>query len=337
MLRLRHFVPLAAIASLGCFESHEQETLTRCGPSDAVCCTPEGFTAPPLDDCPFSCPRGSVPTPYWLCGPSGVGDAGPTPRDAGAGAPDAGALCPPVRASVACFDGTTVPIGRAFSLPVTFDQCGCCPQAGCAVAVSSARRLVHVTTTLCPDVCDCDECLLPQVACEVPPLTAGDWTVEVNGAPAFRVRAAATLPDVGSTCVDFAEPDPACASGSEGVPGVPFAVESVCVHRAHERNAIDGWSIEVVDSCGGCDLEGPCEVRIEERMTDDLPPGYDLFVSPRRYFSSCTPACDPICVPTRRECLVPAPLAGDVHRVFVDGAPRLTFGAGMPSACTVSP
>jgi hypothetical protein len=85
--------------------------------------------------------------------------------------------------------------------------------------------------------------------------------------------------------------------------------------------------LELTDACGGCSVDGTCTVRLEPRLTDDLPPGGELFVESRQYSESCTD-CVPVCATVRRLCEVPPLVVGDFYRVNVLGAPALTFVAG---------
>ena len=57
----------------------------------------------------------------------------------------------------------------------------------CGVDVDHDSQTLNLTTTLCPDPCDCDSCDLPTAQCEIPALGAGLWDVVVNDHPAFRL------------------------------------------------------------------------------------------------------------------------------------------------------
>jgi hypothetical protein len=249
-------------------------------------------------------------------------DAG---TDGGGGPIDSGLYCPLARADYLCLGSFLVQPGRAFQLPLSFATCGCCINSECAVSVDSGARTLELTTTLCPDPCDCSMCVTPTVSCEVPALDEGDWRVNVNGA------AALTLPvyyDTGvvpppPACVHFAEPS-ACA-GDATVPGILSATNFACAYAG--APAPDAYVIEVTDPCGGCAQESTCTVRLEPRYTDDLPPGGELYVNPNRYSESCVD-CLPVCARVSRTCQVPPLVSGDTYRVHVEGVPPFTFVAG---------
>jgi len=259
-------------------------------------------------------------------------------RDAGAardlGAVDAGLLCPSVRADFLCLESFLVPPDRAFTLPLSFATCGCCPPTECAVAVDVAAQVLRVTTTLCADRCDCDSCNAPTAECIVPPLRAGFWRVDVNGSAALTLP---VMEDSGfvappPACVHFAEPS--SCEGDIGVPGFARRASLVC---ATPTASPDTYVLELTDECGGCALESTCTVRLQARFTDDLPSGGDLFVESLQYSESCTD-CLEECTMTTRRCEVPPLVAGDFYRVFVEGVEPvegLTFVAdGSETTCS---
>jgi hypothetical protein len=262
-------------------------------------------------------------------------DGGPILRDAGAprdgaigidarSAPDAGLRCPLARAEWACFESFLIPPDRPFELPLSIDACDCCPMSECAVTVDAASRMLRATTTLCPGLCDCVACNPAVARCQVPGLSQGVWTVEVNGTIAMRLPVADDPGLVPSppACVDFAEAD-AC-TGEGVLEGSRQRASRVCVTSGFDDRLV----LRIDDDCGTCDREGPCTVTAEPRLTDDLPPGTDLRVVASRFFGACDGACPPACFETSRTCVIPPLPPGEVHRVFVEGVAPFTFVSG---------
>ena len=312
----------ALLLTLGCFRSGENEGCEL--PADALCCGPSGELDRDPDGC---CPAGSAVRIGTCAGPLPV-DAGPLPVDGGplpvdAGSPDAGFLCEPVRADFSCLPGDTFPAGEAFDLPYAFDGCGCCTESECAVDVDPAARTLRLTTTLCPDPCDCAVCATPTGSCRVPALEPGTWTLEANGEPAMRLEARAPEPGFvppPPTCVDYAQVD---ECRGDPLDSTPMNVDQVCVGPRFDRTVL-----ELLNRCGSCERESSCAVALEPRLTDDLPPGGDLRVDPRVFFPGCELACPPVCMERTRECTTPELTPGDVYRVFVGDELALTFTAG---------
>ncbi|UJR84602.1 hypothetical protein [Sandaracinus amylolyticus] len=298
MLRLSQSVPLLAITSAlvsGCYLDHGAD-----GPTPRDAGTVDARTTPIGPDASL----------LW---------------DAGS-APDAGLTCAPTRADFVCLESIVVPAATPFTLPLAFDTCGCCAQTECAVVdVTRDSRTVRLVTTLCPDPCDCDACNTPIAQCEIPGLPAGEWLVEVNGAPAMVLPVASPHHTNGRTCVDFAEDDE-CTRGREVLEGRPMRPSRACVRRGFGGESHD--ELDLVEECGTCDRESTCEVRVVPRLTDDLPPGSDLHVTANRYLGACDGVCPPVCIENTRTCPLPSLPPGDVNRVFVDGEPILTFTSG---------
>jgi hypothetical protein len=246
-------------------------------------------------------------------------------------APPSGLRCEPQRADVSCFESFLVAPGRAFELPFAFDQCGCCIDTECAVAIDASTQTLSLTTTLCPDPCDCDACVLPTGACSVPPLEEGLWRVVMNGAAAFELP---VFGDGGRT-----PPPPACASYADvdrcepafPFAGMPVPPSDACVTTGRSRSTLD--LLRVHEPCSSCGLlAGPCYAALVPRGTDDLPPGGDLHVDASEYGTACDVDCPDVCVPQDRECIVPALVPGDTYRVFLGEELVSTFIAGEPSA-----
>lgn len=304
MRPLSHFVPSLALAGAlalpGCYLSDGRGS----GPRDAG-------PAPAVD--------------AWL----GLADAAPV-LDAGpAPLPDAGLRCEPVRADFACLESFVVPAGRPSVLPLSFDVCACCAQTECGVSVDTAGRTVRVTTTLCPDPCDCATCNTPLAQCELPALAAGTWTLEVNGGAAMTLPVVRDEPGLippPPACVDFA-----AADGCTAAEGVLRATQPQRATRACVRPTVDSsqrYELDLYDECGGCDRESTCTVEVTERLTDDLPAGSDVRVRARRYAGACDGACPEICMPHTRTCAIPPFDASGLTRVIVEGGPSFTFTAG---------
>lgn len=329
-----HFVPclLLGLLAPGCYRMHQNEHGTCGPPPGQVCCDLSGYEVPVAPtECPFACPLGTQLRSARVCIPAiDAGGPGPDPIDAGPHPIDAGPLlCPPERATAACLESFLVMPDHAFELPLTFDACGCCATGECRVtgitSVDGVQTL-ELETTLCPDPCDCDACVQPEVRCEVPPLAAGAWNVVVNGAPAFTLPVFA---DAG-----FAPPPPACAT---------FADEDHCALDDAPPDAW-GWrpsrvcvaerfggdvALEVESDCWGCgDLAGPCMATVEPRFTDDLPPGGEIQLAPTRFTTMCDVDCPGVCVPATRRCLVPPLVPGQLYRVWADGEVVMAFTAG---------
>lgn len=255
-------------------------------------------------------------------------DPGP-PRDAGL---DAGLRCPLARADWACVEPFPIAPGRPFTLPVTLDACGCCPTSECAVSVDAPARVLRITTSLCDDVCDCVACFPAVAACEVPALRAGAWTVEANGALAMELTVGDEAGDLPrAACTHFAEADGCTREGV--LDGRLQRADRVCVAPSPDG----GHVVRVTDSCGNCDLEGPCSVLARARRTDDLPSGTDLTVLARRYAGACIGECADVCTETTRTCVLPRLEPGETHRVFVEGGPTLTFVSGSGDEVCVGP
>ncbi len=268
--------------------------------------------------------------------PPGVRDASAIFPDAMT--PDAGPVDPPIlrceltRPDVSCFESFLIAPRRAFELPFAFDTCGCCIETECAVTVDAATRTLSLSTTLCPDPCDCDACVTPTGTCAVPPLEEGLWRVVVNDFTAFELPVAE---DGG-----LVPPPPACASYAEVdscTPAFPLSSlpppTDVCVTTAPLRSTLD--VLRVHEPCGSCGrLAGPCYASLTPRLTDDLPPGGDIRIASTEYGTACDIDCPGVCVPQDRDCVVPSLVPGDFYRVFLDGVQHETFVAGGPrTAC----
>lgn len=334
---MKPVLPLAfaLLALTGCFRSRSNEPgpdggTTYCAPPPGdVCCTPEG----PLDfydgRCPFRCGSGSWQTRSSEC-PYPTYDGG-VPLD-GSFPVDAGPLpvCAETRGDFTCLESFTALAERPFVLPVSFDTCGCCAETSCSVAVDRGAQTLRLTTGLCPDPCDCDACITPVAECAVPALPAGEWRVEVNGDDAFflPVDFEDSLIPPSPACVTYAEPD--SCEPSDPLSGRPEPISEVCVRPDFLTG---GHVAHLVNDCGTCDREGPCLATVMERLTDDLPPGGDIFLMPMRYFGACDGACPPVCIETTRECPLPELMPGGVYRVFVHGELQYSFTEGSSMEC----
>lgn len=325
----------------GCYLLHEPTgEEPHCGPpAGQVCCDRAGepVRVDPVG-CPFRCPSGSTLVPRASCGGGGA-DAGtmppidasaPPPTDAGTGL-DGGALtCPARRADLTCLEAFVVEPGVPFELPVSFDACACCAEAQCRVesaGIELGEPTLRLRTGLCPDPCLCAACNQPQATCEVPPLDAGVWNVVVNDAPAFRLPVSdGVFERPPPTCVAYAEED-VCRRGDGPVDGTGWRPREVCAAR--RGGAPERTVLELTSDCWGCgDLDAPCIVSLEPRLTDDLPPGGELRVSPRLHPTACDVDCPAICEPHTTECQVPPLEPGHFYRVWVDGEVFVSFTAG---------
>ncbi|MFO0714589.1 MAG: hypothetical protein U0353_32410 [Sandaracinus sp.] len=277
-------------------------------------------------------------------GPTVLVDAGTRPdasvgleagsrEDAAAALPDAALACPLERPLASCFESFAIPAGQPTSLPFEMAGCGCCIQTACEVSVDEAARVVHLTTTACPDACRCDACNVPRGSCELPPLhTLGAWTVEANGVPGFSIGV------VEVSDPTFAPPPPGCASYAEpdtcggAPPDFTAGPERGAVCLA--RDAIGSRLVlSMTRSCTTCGrLDSSCDVILEPRLTDDLPPGGELRLTVRDYATACDIDCPGACIPHVRECVLPPLTNGDYYRVWVDGELVSSFVGGEPLA-----
>lgn len=250
------------------------------------------------------------------------------PIDAGHALPDAAALeCPLARPDATCLESFLVQPGRAFSLPFAFDGCGCCVETECAVAVDAPSKTLSLTTTLCPDPCDCDGCVTPTGACDVPALEQGDWRVVVNGAPAFELP---VFEDSGlvpppAACATYAEP-PSCGGDPWALDA--WAPDAFCVApRASLGGQFD--VLRAKHECFPCPASlGTCSAELNPRYTDDLPEGGDITLYLTSYAGTCELACPAVCLEVERDCAVPALTFGHYYRVFAGGELRASFVAG---------
>lgn len=341
---MRHFVP-SIVLSLGllsgCYLAHGAPPGEGCRPPlGQVCCDAEGRSVAAPPDCPLACPFGTSLRPQALCVPEVEPwlDAGPAPVDAGP--PDSGGplMCPLVRADATCLESWLVSPGVPFRLPVTFDTCGCCVESECRVEVTSVEGAptLRLTTTLCPDPCDCTACVTPRASCAVPALTEGAWNVVVNGAPAFTlpVFADSGLVPPPPACATYAEID-ACSVSQRPLDESGWRPSEVCVSE-ELREGVPQTVVTAISDCWTCgDVEGQCLARVEPRFTDDLPPGGEIHLGPTRFPTFCDVDCPAVCMEHEQRCILPPLNPGDFYRVWADGEAVMTFIAGAtPRRCT---
>ncbi len=329
-----HFVPalVCALALPGCLLSHQNETEPGfCGrPAGMVCCRDGVSVGSDPTPCPFECPAGTRLVRDLDC----VGiviDGGMPPPPPPPPPPPA---CPLVRAHVACLaEDLVVAPGVPFELPLTYDQCGCCIETACAVEADDATRTLRLGTTLCPDPCDCDTCVVPTVTCSVPGLRRGSWRVIANGSDAFTLRVGGAVePAAAGACATFADEND-CEPG-ERLDLHEVRPETVC---AEPHAFLPLHHLRLSWSCPDCrEINGPCVVRYEERFTDDLPPGGELHLAPpTAHTADCRADCPPACFERMEECITPDLLPGNFYRVWYEDRPILSFTAGDGSAsCT---
>lgn len=291
-----------------------------------VCCSPAGQPIEGRSSCPFACPTGTSLRASRLC----ELEDEPVPLvDAGSPTGDAGLTCPAVRADYTCLESFLIEPEVPFALPLSFDVCGCCAQAACNVEVAQGARTLRVETTLCPDPCDCGVCVTPEVECAVPGLEAGEWNVVVNGAPAFILP---VFPDSGfapppPACVAYAEAD-ACRLSAAPVEAIAWRPDEVCMREVPWEG---GWlrSLTASSECWACGaLDGPCQVSLETRFTTDLPLGGEIRLATTHHSTECDVDCPAVCTPHEQRCIVPPLTDGHYYRVWLDGAPILSFVAG---------
>lgn len=271
----------------------------------------------PVSRCPFECPAGADYTTEECEGPV--------------------LECPEVRADAACSFPSVIDAGVPFTLPMEFHTCGCCIDTECVVErVYPDEQRVVLTTTMCPDPCDCDTCIMPRVSCDIPALSEGNWTVEVNDVDAFRLdvqRRAPGFVEWPDRCVAFAEGD-MCSPGGE-------------LERLREHSSIDQICIEpspferltwvsVTDTCSTCGVfDGPCTVDLQPRYTDDLPPGGEILLGVTRHDTSCDIACPDVCMLDEQRCAMPQLEPGHFYRVHLHGevVHSFTYEPGSGDSC----
>lgn len=206
-----------------------------------------------------------------------------------------------------CFDHVTVNEETVVDLTYVPDETECfCAQAiTCNVAVVAPGRLA-ISTSLCPEMPTCRACEGPPVAhCAIPPLpTPGTWLIEVNGRTSMEldVLPEGVLPERAAVCERHAPP-----GGCGDYTPRAFDVGSVC----HSANTSPGRHVPIrlTEACGGCQSQGPCDVRVVEDV---------IFVAPTRMNSECGFDCPDVCARNEHVCWTP-PLAAGRYRVVVDG------------------
>lgn len=281
---------------LGCFGSHGSGGGDADGgvASDA---RTRDATFPP--DIPCDCFCGAFTLP---CMPGGTcidvcPDAGPRPD-----------ACIERAADLLC-DYSHVTANTPTTIPIAIDGCFCEGFARCTATIGS-DRILDLSTSDCsnPDV-DCDDCVpFLEGSCELPPLDAGTWQVNVNGRPSFDLNVVPedVLPERGSTCLRRAEhAEDSCGIGW---PASSFMPGTTC-HPTHARPG-DRVAINVSHSCGTCgEYRGPCQVDV----FDDV-----IRVRPSSMFTLCDIDCPAICMPRDDTCWTPR-LEEGTWRVFIDG------------------
>ena len=296
-------VLVSSLALVGCYDMHQS------GERDA---------GSPADAWPAHTPAdGSAPRDVAIVPVDGLAPL------------DAPSSCPLVRPDISCLESLAIPAGLPSTLPYRFDGCGCCIDTACSVDVDEASRVLRLSTTLCPDPCDCDGCVVPEGRCEVPPLrTLGEWTVETNGTAAFRIGVVETSDPT------FVPAPPGCATHAEidrcgATPDFTTGPERGAVCLVETSNGQPALS--VTQSCTSCgELDSACDTLVVPRLTDDLPPGADITLHARDYGTACDVDCPGACIPHVRECALPPLVPGDVYRVRVDGEVVLSFRYGDP-------
>lgn len=255
----------------------------------------------------------------------------PPTSDAGPVA-DVPSLCPLVRADASCLESNAIVAGRPFELPFQYDACACCPETSCSVSVDEASRTLRLSTGLCLDRCDCDACNTPRGTCTVPPISEaalGQWTVEVNGTAAFRIGVVpgdSPIEPPLRACSTYAEIDD-CGGASPDFTMGPIRGD-VCVEAVAHA---DRTTLRLTDHCWGCGrIDSACEVSVFERLTADLPPGYDIQLHAGAYDTACDVDCPAVCTPHTRECDIPALDPAAFNRVMIDGEFVAAFGGGAP-------
>ena len=168
----------------------------------------------------------------------------------------------------------------------------------------------------------------------MPALERGIWSVVVNDAPAFALP---VMEDSGlvpppPTCVRYAEPDRCDDRDTLTLSEAPAS--SVCAEHAPDGS----FRLRLRHDCWDChDLEGPCLVVLEPRLTDDLPPGGELRVISTSHATECDVDCPGVCLPGERTCPTPPLVAGELYRVWRGTEALTTFTAGSLPPCATDP
>jgi len=113
----------------------------------------------------------------------------------------------------------------------------------------------------------------------------------------------------------------------------PWQPDVVCVSNTDTRPELA--SITVASECWSCgDLQGPCGVEVQPRITRDFPPGGDLHIRTTTHTTFCDVDCPDVCHRSERICDVPPLTPGHFYRVWLDGIEVQAFTAGVgTSAC----
>jgi hypothetical protein len=236
--------------------------------------------------------------------------------------------CGPRRVDAICLDHVRAGVATEITVPLgeLEDTCFCDQDIRCDTAVVRPGTLA-LTTYLCPELPVCRACAPSATGrCTLPPLTAGTWQVEINGARSLELTVvpADVLPERADVCIRRAIDD-GCGTVW---PATTFDVSHVC----HEASIQPGERahLRIHDACGGCMLRGPCEVTV-----------VDGFIRARatRMPSGCDLACPPGCFDDEHVCITP-PLAEGEYRVIVEGLAvdesttiRVEAGADGGEAC----
>ncbi len=186
------------------------------------------------------------------------------------------------------------------------EECFCGESIQCTATVTGESTL-ELQTGLCEEEILCEACLpFVEGECELPPLEEGQWSVVVNGAPAFTLHAIGshTRPERGSVCLRSAAVDPFCP------PGELIGGEYVPSLACHPTAAFRGTRvpIRVVDACRHCGAHaGPCRVTVFDAV---------IRVEPSYAESACDVDCPSDCSRVEDVCYTP-PLSEGVWRVLV--------------------
>ena len=317
---------LPVVFSTGCYLQHGDQTDDErdCGRSDWVCCDIfTGQASNPRDLCAaFPCSDNASWGPASECSPVDLGarfsdagrvDGGPAPVDGGPAPVDAGLHCALERADYSCLDAR-VAAGQPFELPVSFDGLTCCGMAECAAVVDIDAGRIDLTTTRCPDICECvPDTPGPRTTCSIPALPPGNWQIHVNEQPAFTLPVYVDLDfaPASAACFRFGEEDrcePRATSSA-------VSIDQVCL-VPEERS---GRWLELHLDCAPCTtVYDACEVALERWTSSDRPPGGDLRFSLAQHDSACDVDCPAVCIPSMIRCPIPR-LEDDGHYVLRDG------------------
>lgn len=253
-------------------------------------------------------------------GPSDVGPLDGSPGDAGPdarsdaphdAAPPTDAWCAPLpeRSLRFCVLAPTgeIPEGEPYTLPIARTLCLC---GGRSCAVFAGEGRIELSLTSCESDTDCDECTT-EALCELPPLTAGEHEVWIDGvlSGAVRVGPRRMVSEARPSCsaVPDSAPDTLRCTGEH----TTASVTQLCHRTLEDVGSVARFTLSL--ACSSCDAwSAGCEaVRDSARS---------LVLRPRVQRCAC-PTCEgcDACEPATVVCETP-PLRDGRYEVLLEDA-----------------